>query len=206
MSDNDKNKKSESFDLMQDTQYLLLGLDDTESESYSLSEILAEFGSEELSVESEPEKSQEQTETQNETQEEEEHPKIIAFPGAIAAAEENEEPTDLPEAAEEENLDNFSPEELFAAAEEAMGEQEHSVDYAEFVDLPVVQEETAEETDVPRPLTMEDIVASTVDAVKAENERDQHQQRKRIEKERKKREKKRREPRANAPLPEVTEE
>jgi len=201
MSENDKNKKS-GYDLMQDTQYLLLGLDDAESESFDLQEILAEFGSEgsHPSKQSEPERSVETP--RKEESEPEDHPKVIAFPGAAPVEEPAaEEETIVLNDADRDEAD-FSPEELFRVEHE----EEHTVDYSELVDLPVIREEPAEETAEPRPLTMEDIVASTVDAVKAENERDQSEQRKRIEKARKKQERKKREPRTNAPLPEMTEE
>ena len=201
MSENDKNKKS-GYDLMQDTQYLLLGLDDAESESFDLAEILAEFGSE-GSVppkQSEPERSDETP--RKEECEPEDHPKIIAFPGAAPVEEpaEEEETIVLSDMGGEEA--DFSPEELFRVEHE----EAHPVDYSELVDLPVLQEEPPEDPSEPRPLSMEDIVASTVDAVKAENERDQSEQRKRIEKARKKQERKKREPRTNAPLPEMAEE
>ena len=43
MNDKEKNNKDKSYDLMQDTQYLLLGLEETVEESYALEDILAEF-------------------------------------------------------------------------------------------------------------------------------------------------------------------
>lgn len=195
MTENDKNKKS-GYDLMQDTQYLLLGLDDAESESFDLGDILAEFGSEE----SIPQKEEKPSSAAEELPPQEEHPKIIAFPGAAPVEPVAEETVVLPDVSEE--IDDFSPEELFAVE----NAEEHRVDYSELVELPKLQEEPLEEPSEPRPLTMEDIVASTVDAVKAENERGQSEQRKRIEKARKKEARKKREPRAGGPLPEVTEE
>lgn len=195
MSENDKNKKS-GYDLMQDTQYLLQGLDDAESESFDLRDILAEFGSEE----SIPKKEGEPSSAAEELPPEEEHPKIIAFPGAAPVEPVEEETVVLPDVNEE--IDDFSPEELFAVE----NAEEHRVDYSELVELPKLQEEPQEEPSEPRPLSMEDIVASTVDAVKAENERGQSELRKRIEKARKKEARKKREPRAGGPLPEVTEE
>ena len=87
MNENDKNKKS-GYDLMQDTQYLLLGLDDAESGSFDLAEILAEFGSEGILPQkpTKPEKSAEAP-LREEAEPEKDHPKVIAFPGAAAAAE-----------------------------------------------------------------------------------------------------------------------
>ena len=179
MSENDKNKKDGSFDLMQDTQYLLQGLEDSEEESYSLADILAEFGSEEAAAETWAA----------------EHPKIITFPGAAAA----EEPAESNSREE----DEIPPEMLFSAADEVVLPDEPELPELESQES---EPQEAEEPSAPAPLTMEDIVASTVDAVKAENERDQSEQRRRIEKERKRREKRRREPRVNAPLPESREE
>lgn len=215
MRENDKNKKTDSYDLMQDTQYLLLGLKDGEEGSYDLADILAEFGGEEKTApvagvppaSEAPRPVEEVSRDGSERRPQDEtasHPKIIAFPGAAAVlAPENEDTRTLPPA--EETVD-FSPEELFALDAETDEVEDHRVDPSQFVELPEVKTEVTEEASQPRPLSMEDIVASTVDAVKAENERDQDEHRRRIEKERKKREKKRREPRVNAPLPETAEE
>lgn len=177
MSENDKNKKS-GYDLMQDTQYLLLGLDDVESESFDIKDILAEFGKEEKPA-GIPRKEESAPE---------DHPKIIAFPGAAAEPEE-EQTAVLPDIRVE---DDFSTDDLFSV--------ENKEEPAE---LPSVKEEPPEE---PQPLAMEDIVASTVDAVKAQHDRDRSEHRKQIEKARKKLERKKREPRIGGPLPDVTEE
>lgn len=211
MSENDKNKKNESYDLMQDTQYLLLGLEES-GEAYDLSDILAEFGSEEetsaVSRKEEPSAPPEikaAAAQQFISDETEQHPKVIVFPGVPAEPEHGEGDTRvLPELSEEKSAD-FSPEELFAAGNE-QPEETGGMDYAQFVDLPTVQTEEVEEDPQPRPLAMEDIVASTVDAVKAEHEQKQDERRKRIEKAQKKRRKKVREPRPHAPLPEMDEE
>ena len=198
MRENDKSKKN-GYDLMQDTQYLLLGVDETESSSFDLAEILAEFGSEESIYKKPADPIPPVQAPQIEKREAEKSPKIIAFPGNSVPAE-PEETVVLPSAGEA--GDTFFTE-VFSPAENA---KLHESEHPEPEEFPVLQEEPEEEFTEPRPLTMEDIVASTVDAVKAENERDQSEQRRRIEKARKKREKKRREPRSGRTLPEVTEE
>ena len=207
MNEKDRNRH---YDLMQDTQFLLQGLDESEDESYDLKDILAEFGGEEeaalLAVESEAEKAEQESAPQSEPAPRQEsapqhplHSNVIAFPAAAAALEEADAEDTLVVIDMREYEEEISAEELFGL--ESKGEKE----------LPR-REEDEREREAPqseeedRPLTMEDIVASTVDAVKAENEKKQGEVRRRIEKERKKRESKRREPRVKLHVPEVEDE
>ena len=180
----DKNKKDSSYDLMQDTQYLLLGLDETKGESYSLEDILAEFGSGESSVKPKDEVDeptmpislQETAAPQENTPApEERNPKILAFPGAAVPQEEVSDDTmvliDMREYEEEPDA-----QELFGLS----GERE-------------IEEEPDEPAEaVEKPLTIEDIVADTVEAVIAQQEQQKLPHRRRAEKQRKKIEKKKR--------------
>lgn len=196
MNDKEKNNKDKSYDLMQDTQYLLLGLEETVEESYALEDILAEFSGGEPAERMqkprpEPEVSLPRAEEQEEAAPvpEERNPKIIAFPGAAPPPpEENDGDTmvliDMREYEEEP-----TPEELFGLSDERKTPRQQEEPRPERAET--VVEETPPE---PKPLTMEDIVASTVDAVKAEQEEEQKADpvRRRVEKQRKKIEKKKR--------------
>ena len=187
----DKNKKDSSYDLMQDTQYLLLGLDETKGESYSLEDILAEFGSGESSVKPKDEVDeptmpislQETAAPQENTPApEERNPKILAFPGAAVPQEEVSDDTmvliDMREYEEEPDA-----QELFGLS----GERE-------------IEEEPDEPAEaVEKPLTIEDIVADTVEAVIAQQEQQKLPHRRRAEKQRKKIEKKKRGKREELP-------
>ena len=199
MTEKDKNKTNVPYDLMQDTQYLLLGLEESLGESYALEDILQEFGNEEdlpvqlqePSVEEEKEFSQESMQPDDDMREL--HPNVIAFPGAVIVPEEgcSDDTMVLIDMREyEEDGESFK---LPDSGDEEI--PAHSAD-----------EETQEEPAVPRALTMEDIVASTVDAVKAEEDRKLHKQRRRLEKVRKKREKKRRLPRTLSTLSETEQD
>lgn len=199
MNDKEKNTTGSSYDLMQDTQYLLRDLDELTSESYALEDILAEFGSEGSTaadrVEEAPEK--ELSEIFEEPPAEESvpdpqvlpvvdalNPRVIAFPGVPveddASTEDTQVLIDMREYEEEAPPEEVSPAELFGLTREPVPEEEP--------ELPAVEEQSTE----PKPLTMEDIVASTVDAVKAEQEQVKDRQRRRVEKKRKKQEQRQR--------------
>ena len=204
MTEKETKGKNASYDLMQDTQYLLMGLDESESESYALEDILSEFGNEEsLPVQEElPRRSEKETpreEPQKEPVPETQnlHPNVIAFPGTFVGPEKScSDDTmvliDMREYEEEpENDASIEPEKSI--------HKERSSSCGS-------EEEKHEEPTLPRPMTMEDIVASTVDAVKAEQDQRLHKQRRRLEKVRKKREKKSRAPRSVPVLKEVEAE
>ena len=122
--------------------------------------------------------------------------------------EEPEEAPEIPDLQPDADLDVIQPDKLFGLAEETPPE-----DRAEAADAEPSaggdgpgQMPPAENSPT---LTMEDVVASTVDAVKEEQERRQEQFRKRLEKERKKhapRQIKRREPSFRQPLPDASQE
>lgn len=212
MNDKEKNKKGSSYDLMQDTQYLLLDLDETECGSYALEDILAEFGSE-GAAQSAGEAAEKNADGNPDEIPGEEtisepvlpvldalHPKVIAFPGVpVESVQADQDDTmvliDMREYEEEP-----SAEELFDLRREEIPAE------------PEVGYEEPEETVVaapdpePKPPTMEDIVASTVDAVKAEQEQKQDKQRRRMEKTRKKREHQNRRIRVELPPEEEPEQ
>ena len=191
----DKNKKDSSYDLMQDTQYLLLGLDEDKDESYALEDILAEFGSEEAVK---PPRRPEPEPVQEEKPEPapEKNPKILAFPGAVVPPEENSEDTlvliDMREYEEEPDA-----QELFGLSGESVVEPEPEEERCE-----------PEPEPVEKPLTIEDIVASTVAEVKAEQEEEQKADpvRRRAEKQRRKIEKKKKKHEEKIEIPEPEEE
>lgn len=174
---NDNKKKDSSYDLMQDTQYLLLGVDEMKEDSYALEDILAEFGGEEsFAVQKKVEDIPEAPFIP------EKSPKILAFPGVVEPPpEENSGDTMV--------LMDMREYEEVPSAGELFGFSEQQEVCEESFDAPVVPEEEPAE---PKPPTMEDIVASTVDAVKAEREEEQKADRvrRRVEKRRKKTEKK----------------
>lgn len=185
MNEQDKNKKSESFDLMQDTQYLLRGLEETESDSFALADILAEFGSQKKTVPHHTTATEKPPVTENP------HPKIIAFPAAALPAE---EPTRvLPKELSEELSEPVPkpPQDTAVPPRAATSPRQTTLP-----DLPGFGSIKG----------MEDVVASTVDAVKVEKERDRESVRRRMEKRRKKEARKRHEPRTHAPLPETVTE
>lgn len=188
MSEHDK-KKNDAFDLMQDTQYLLRDWDETQSDSFALADILAEFGGKEPP----------RTETaappppklSDETTPPEELPEETKLPEKPKVRQERKSQSDrkLPEKPKKSKVIDLTP---TAAGKE---EQQQSP--------PGKAENRPPEPALSR---MEDVVASTVDAVKAEKELAQDQMRKRIEKKRRKQMRRRREPQTNVPLPEVAEE
>lgn len=181
----DKNKKDSSYDLMQDTQYLLLGLDETKGESYSLEEILAEFGSNESAKKEEVDEPtaaipvKEIAVPQEETPPVEElSPKILAFPGASAAPDEEMSDDTMVLIDMREYEEESDAREAFGLSGEREDEPEED------------PEEPTEVAD--KPLTIEDIVAGTVEAVIAQQEQAQKPNRRRVEKQRKKLAKKQR--------------
>lgn len=200
MNDKEKNKQSGTYDLMQDTQYLLLNLDETEAPTYALEDILAEFGGETPPAAEKPaQSSKEEPSESGELLPEESvtehtlpvvdglHPKIIAFPGIPAendasCSDDTMVLIDMREYEEEEP----SAQELFGLAPEP--EQPEPVEKA-----------AAEQRPERKPVTMEDIVASTVDAVIADQEKKQVRQRRSTEKKQKKLERKRPQPVAELP-------
>lgn len=231
----DKDKKNTQQDTLLDTQRLLLGLDTLESEKFSLEDILAEYGSAsaappverpvEPSAAASPEHVPEEAadaprETKKTAGPEKPRRKTILFPGPARVPE---EPVSGPENAPEEppvlradnEIDDISPEELFGIVRQKElypeEDEERPAEPSAVQQSPAVDEgAAAEETDIP--ISMEDIVASTVDAVKEEQQKKQEKLKKKLEKERKKREKRevrtvrRKTPAMQPPLPEVDSE
>ncbi len=202
MNKKDKNKKSGSFDLMQDTQYLLMGLEDVEYQSYALEDILAEFGSEDPSG-SEPEvHTSVELPVQPVPQPEPENDPLadtmqipnnmIAFPTEAAAGNDGDDTMVLIDMRDYD--EDPSAEDLFGLTQ---------TEKPEPVEKRNGKKSTAqirESAAPPKPPTMEDIVASTVDAVIADQERKNLHRTRHIRKEQKRLQKKHREPRTDLPL------
>lgn len=219
----------QQFDALTDTQRLLEGVELPEDSGISLESILAEYGSHAAGepspsgdpspAEAEAASPEEPLPPQPDEPPEEAPPpeepslrrrlgKVLRFPGPVPVPDkdpplpaEPEEPaaetTDLqPDA----DLDDILPEKLFDLTPDAPASESAP--------------EEPEPSSAPAPensptLTMEDVVASTVDAVKEEQERRQEKLRQRLEKERRKhapRQIRRREPSFRHPLPEVEQE
>ena len=124
MNDKDNKKNGSSYDLMQDTQYLLLGLDETAGESYAIEDILAEFsGDESFAPKKKDTKPQAAPAPHTENAEPERNPKIIAFPSAVVPPEENSDDTmvliDMREYEEEPPV-----QELFSVSEQRAAREE----------------------------------------------------------------------------------
>lgn len=123
--------------------------------------------------------------------------------------EESGEAAEIPSLQPDADLDGIQPDKMFGLEPP---ESEEQVPEAGTTDIPAGDHppvpEQNPEANSPT-LTMEDVVASTVDAVKEEQERRQEKFRKRLEKERKKhtpRQIKRKEPSFRHPLPDTTQE
>lgn len=202
MNKKDKNKKNDSYDLMQDTQYLLMGLDDTVCPSYALEDILAEFGSEDISGDEPALHRSVQLPVQPVSQPEPESvpledtmqipANVIAFPAAAAPAGEDNRDDTMVLIDMREYEDEPSAEDLFDLPRSPEQPQKRKEKKS--------AEQTKEPPAPPKPPTMEDIVASTVDAVIADQERKNLHRNRHIRKERKRLQKKHREPRTDLPL------
>lgn len=146
--------------------------------------------------------------------------KILRFPTPPEALKEDEplpeEPqapdnTPVPDLQPDADLDDIQPEKLFGLGgetEAGPGTAEASREAGGQPEEPASEQKPSEEESGPT-LTMEDVVASTVDAVKEEQERRQEKFRQRLEKKRRKsasRQIKRREPSFRHPLPEFDQE
>lgn len=231
MSDNKGHTPYDSQDSLMDTQRLLQGLEPLEGAEFSLEDILAEYGSgsgaaaaEETAEVIPEEKTVPQTVPQEPTIEKTAKPehRTIQFPGPAYIPEEE----DVSESEEAEatvhvlradnEIDDISPEDLFGIVrqEELYPEEEEEQLPRETADTTKVSAEPARQaSDAPEekavPISMEDIVASTVDAVKEEQQKKQEKLLKKLEKERKKRAPKavkRKTPVLRATLPEIEDE
>lgn len=211
----DNNRIDQPSDPLMDTQRLLLDVDMSEVDRFSLEEILAEFSA---SAEPSPDESETplpEPETAPETVPEPE-PEAVPEPDAPQEAETAPEPESAPEPDEEEDLpdeellDQEFWDELLSEDDLLAGEppQEETAETPEpsAPEPPPPQKAPPEE---PAPVSMEDVVASTVDAVKEEQELRQEKLRRRLEKLRSRQERRpvrRREPSERSPLPEPENE
>jgi len=197
----DKPDHNQTDDLM-DTRQLLQDVEVSEDSSFDLDTIMAEYGGHAAPAPSNGDAPPSPS------------GKVIPFPGAPVPPQEE---TPAPLQADNE-IDSISPEDLFGLpprqasslhGESALMEEQK----------PSPQSLPAEEPDSPSeaaddgidfiPISMEDIVASTVDAVKEEQEIHRAKQKKKLEKERKKNAPKkvrRRDPSVRQPLPQVENE
>lgn len=143
--------------------------------------------------------------------------KILRFPTPPEALkadeplpEEPQEEAPIPDLQPDADLDDILPEKLFGLESEdsETSEETEAAREADESSETTSPQEAPEEDSGPT-LTMEDVVASTVDAVKEEQERRQEKFRQRLEKKRRKnapKQLKRREPSFRHPLPEVEQE
>ena len=143
--------------------------------------------------------------------------KILRFPTPPEALkadeplpEEPQEEAPIPDLQPDADLDDILPEKLFGLESEdsESSEETEAVQGADEPSETTSPQEAPEEDSGPT-LTMEDVVASTVDAVKEEQERRQEKFRQRLEKKRRKnapKQLKRREPSFRHPLPEIEQE
>ena len=210
----------QGYDPLMDTQRLLLGVQPPEEETFRLEDILAEYGGRHGPAAAPPPKPGEAEGTE-ETAEPPSAPpsrKVVPFP-APAAPEGEETGEEAPPAEPapplrpDNEIDAISPAKLFGLSREDEAERwEEPLEAEEEVEAPPPAEPAPAgeaEEEPPEPVSMEDIVASTVDAVQEEQERRREKLRKRLEKERKKRAPKpvkRREPSARHPLPPIDDE
>ncbi|MBR2894773.1 MAG: hypothetical protein IKC03_03815, partial [Oscillospiraceae bacterium] len=246
MSEKDTHEKNQ-YDLMQDTQYLLRGENHADSDSYSLEDILAEFGEKEKKIQK-IEKSQLHAAEKNKISRE----NVIS--SSVLKSSEHSEKSHLPHRESQRRIIEFPTavqmgkklkttgtalteksltEDSFETSRNMLGEQKSSAvpnavaheerlhhtqqkkvlssnKRTEFSEHGRQDQQTKERKEhdqhAAKSVSMEDIVANTVDAVKAEREKYQDRLRRRIEKERKKQETKRKEPRVHPPLPETSRE
>lgn len=170
---NDKNQLSGPS--LSDTQRLLEGVE-TGADSFRLEDILAEYG--EKAPPAQPSQPCESAPPpQQEPQFRHDGEKVILFPGVQAEEEE-----ELPPG---QDMDDISPSDLFGLSrEDSLQLLEDEEEWEEAVPA---AEAAEPEPGVQAPVvSMEEIVASTVDAVKEEQAQKQEQIRKKLEKERKK--------------------
>ena len=211
MSDKRQKDPSSTPDLSE-TQRLLQGVELDGEVGYRLEDILAEYrGGASAEAPREPVRSQPL---------EEESRRVIQFPGVtthVPTEAEQEETAPVLQADNE--LDDISPEALFGLPlrekpvllpEEPEEEEEEGEEMEAEEELPPeppVEEQPQAESEAA--VSMEEIVASTVDAVKKDQQRRRDKLHKKMERERKKhapRAPKRKEPTLRQPLPEVEDE
>ena len=190
----DKSDHNQTDPLL-DTQQLLQDLDIPAETYFNLDDILEEYGE------------------QPAREDPGEERKVIPFPGTVVQPEEE----DAPPALQPDNeIDGISPEDLFGLP--AREKDEFPVESGAQEELAPCQADEEPETEEATgqadeeefvPISMEDIVASTVDAVKEEQAIHQAKLLKKLEKERKKsapKKVKRRNPALRQPLPDIEDE
>ena len=211
--------KNHTTDPLMDTQRLLQGVDPAQ-DGFNLEDILAEYGVKAPSASADallaefgavppaPEKpvpEEPAPEEPSPAQFRKEGEKVLIFPSpAQQPAETWEEPS--PTLTPDEDLDDISPETLFGLPSDR-GDTLPLLDDDDGVDTAAELEEEQETEQAPAAIplvSMADIVASTVDAVKEEQAQKQEIFRKKLEKQRKKTEPKpvrKKEPTLRQPMP-----
>lgn len=238
MSEKDK-KEHTPQDTLLDTQRLLLGLEPVERAAFSLEDILAEYGSctdpeAAPPVEAQPpaaapvepasERVQGERPAELEKPVKPEKPKkpakptrhkTIRFPVPAASPAQPEEAAEeaaaQPSVLRADNeIDDISPEELFGIVRQRELYPEEDEEHPAEQDAAGPSRPVAGGPEEPEiPISMEDIVASTVDAVKEEQQKKQAKLKKQLEKERRRREVRtvrRKTPALRQPLPEAENE
>ena len=222
MADKQDNNKIEPS--LMDTQRLLLGVELPEDAPFDLEDILAEFGGAQGATLA-PDEMEDLVPAPEPIPEPEPEPEPAAEPKAEPEPEPQETSAPAgPEAPDEMPPENDAALDLafwddFAAAEglylpeDFPQEPEETPPAAPADEPPPPPEAEAESAPEPEPeqppaVSMEDVVASTVDAVKEIQEQKQEKFRKRLEKavKQEKKASKRREPASRRPLPEVDSE
>jgi len=185
----EKQDHNKQHDPLMDTQRLLLGVDPDALEQFSLEDILAEYAAAPADTQPAPPVPQEQEPPAPQERPRRRGPRQKPA-SPIPPVPEEPEPSQVAEPAQD--------------GEELHGREE--TPEAAQPEAPAVPPPPAPEGE---PISMEDVVASTVDAVKEEQEQRQEKLRRRLEKLRRKREPRparRREPSSQHPLPEPESE
>ena len=215
---NHENTKRESaYDPLMDTQRLLLGVEPPAEDDFRLEDILAEYGGRSRPASDAPEGKDPAPPADSPAAEAspaaEKTPskrKVVPFPAPPVPEPEaeKERAEEKPAAAlrPDNEIDVISPEDLFGLPRREEEQWEELSDAEEMEPEPETPpaDQMPEDGEPAEEVSLEDVVASTVEAVQEEQERRREKLRRRLEKERKKRAPKpvkRREPSARHPLP-----
>lgn len=221
-TNHEKNGKREhAYDPLMDTQRLLLGVETPAEDDFRLEDILAEYGGRsrpasgaaEGKVPAPPPVDGTEAEEPPAAEKKPSKRKVVPFPAPAAPKPEAEEEPAAEQPASSLRADNeidvISPEDLFGLPRqeeeqwEELPEEDEEAPIQE-PEAPSASQESDAEEEPAEEVSMEDVVASTVEAVQEEQQRRREKLRRRLEKERKKRAPKpvkRREPSARHPLP-----
>ena len=210
-------KRESAYDPLMDTQRLLLGVEPPAEDDFRLEDILAEYGGRSRPASDAPEGKDPASPADSPAAEAspaaEKKPskrKVVPFPAPPVPEPEAEKESaeEKPAAAlrPDNEIDVISPEDLFGLPRREEEQWEELPDAEEMEPEPEAPpaDQMPEDGEPAEEVSLEDVVASTVEAVQEEQERRREKLRRRLEKERKKRAPKpvkRREPSARHPLP-----